>query len=167
MKRPPVGERGEAAADQRRVALVDGWSDFLQRYAWDWFATFTFPDRVHPEAADKLFRVWVSKLNRSLYGPRWAKKGQGVYWIRALEWQRRGVVHYHALLGDVTNLNHAARRLEWMDTWYELSGGFARIVQPDGDRALTDYCGKYTAKGGEIDISPLLASYARMQGLSE
>lgn len=133
--------------------LRDCWAELLNRWLWDWFATLTFRDDPHPEKADKLFRVWVSKLNRKLYGVRWAKHGKGVRWVRATELQRRGVIHYHVLMGGDRLPNE--RRLDWMDTWNELAG-FARIEVPENAGAVVGYCSKYVVKGGEIDMSPTL-----------
>jgi len=130
--------------------LTQAWQDLLGRWRWDWFATLTFRgDAVHPEAADKRFRTWISKINRSLYGPRWSKQGTGVRWVRALELQRRGVIHFHALLGGdgLSDL----RRLSWMDAWDELAG-WARIEPPRSSEAVRAYCAKYVVKGGEIDL---------------
>jgi hypothetical protein len=59
---------------------------------------------VHPEAADKRFRVLISQANRVLYGVRWAKHGAGLRWVRALEYQKRDVIHYHALIAGVQDL---------------------------------------------------------------
>jgi hypothetical protein len=97
----------------------------------------TFPDRIHPEAAGKLWRVFL----RQLPPTRWA---------RALEYQKRGVLHYHALVwfGGGQEL----RRLSFMDRWYALAGGFARIVAYDPARGAGFYLGKYVSKGGEVDL---------------
>lgn len=122
----------------------------MERWPWDWFCTLTFRgDAVHPEAADKRFRVWVSKINRELYGRRWRKRGQGVRWVRAMEMQRRGVPHFHALLG-AEGLDEL-RRLWWMDRWNQLAG-FAKIEPPKNGGAVRGYCAKYVAKGGELDV---------------
>ena|SRR6516162_3775841 len=135
-----------------RDAHRDAWIAFLGRWEWEWFATFTFRDPVHPEAADKRFRVLVSECNRALYGPRWHKHGQGIRWMRALEYQKRDVIHYHALMAGVKDL----RRLTWMDRWYELSG-IARIEKIDAADAVVRYVSKYVVKDGEIDLGgPLM-----------
>lgn len=141
----PSPERGYIPNPMR-----DAWSEFLQRWSWDWFATLTFRGDPHPEKADKLFRVWVSKLNRKLYGVRWAPHGKGVRWIRASEPQRRGTIHYHALLGGDGLADQ--RRLDWMDEWFKLAG-IARIEVPESASAVSAYCAKYVVKGGEIDLS--------------
>ncbi len=150
----PRGRRGAkppandiAVADQSRI--VCAWVDYLSQWEWDWFCTLTFRNEVHPEAAAKRFAVFVSKINRAMFGPRWWKKGDGARWVRALEYQRRGVIHYHALLGGV-GLSEM-RRFQWIHTWHELAG-YARIEPPRDGRAVHRYCSKYVAKGGEIDI---------------
>ena len=130
-----------------RQALRDAWIALLGRWEWEWFCTFTFRDLVHPEAADKRFRVLISQANRVLYGHRWHKQGRGLRWVRALEYQKRDVIHYHALIAGVQNL----RRLTWMDRWHELAG-YARIEPIDCAAAVSRYVSKYVVKGGEIDM---------------
>jgi hypothetical protein len=49
-----------------RQALRNAWIAFLGRWEWEWFWYFTFRDRVHPEAADKRFRVLISQATRVL-----------------------------------------------------------------------------------------------------
>ena len=107
----------------------------------------TFRDMVHPEAADKRFRVLISQANRVLFGHHWHKHGAGLRWVRALEYQKRDVIHYHALLAGVQDL----RRLTWMDRWNELAG-FARIEPIEITAAVARYVSKYVVKGGEIDM---------------
>lgn len=149
---PAIFPRAEESSTRE---LVDAWVEFLARWEWDWFLTLTFRKDVHPEAADKAFRLFVSKLNRELFGPRWHKQGKGVRWVRAIEMQRRDVLHYHALFGGV-GLSEI-RRLSWMDRWNEIAG-FARIEKPRDAELVHSYVAKYVAKGGEIDIGGPLES---------
>ena len=149
--------------------LTKAWTDLLGRWRWDWFATLTFRgDWVHPEKANSKFRVWTSRINRTLYGPRWYKHEKGVWWVRALEHQRRGVIHYHTLLGGDRLAD--LRRLSWMDEWDKLAG-FARIEPPRSSDAVRTYCAKYVVKGGEIDLGgPLEGTNIldpRLSGLHE
>ncbi|GAC1416823.1 MAG: hypothetical protein NVSMB53_15820 [Gemmatimonadaceae bacterium] len=88
---------------------------------------------IHPEAADKRFRVWTSKLNRTLYGTRWYKHDRGIRWAGALEMQRREVIHYHALLGGSGLAD--VPRFAYMDEWNELAG-YSRIDPPPGTKSL-------------------------------
>jgi hypothetical protein len=130
-----------------RQALRNAWIALLGRWEWEWFCTFTFRDLVHPEAADKRFRVLISQANRVLWGVRWYQRQQGLRWVRALEYQKRDVIHYHALLTGVQDL----RRLFWMDRWHELAG-YARIEPIESAAAVSRYVSKYVVKGGEIDM---------------
>src|SRR5262245_66093503 len=59
-----------------RETLRDAWITLLGRWEWEWFCTFTFRDLVHPEAADKRFRVLISQANRVLYGQRGTSTGK-------------------------------------------------------------------------------------------
>ena len=153
----------------RSESLVEAWRDFLARFPMQWFCTFTFTEDVHPERGAKLFRLFVRKLNQSLYGRHFERKGKdGVFWALAWEYQKRGVLHFHALRGDVEDLNVRARRLDWMDIWHGFGkpAGFARIEAIDSQDAVRDYVTKYVAKGGQIDLSPSLRSFAQQQMLS-
>lgn len=142
--------------------VVEGWEALLERYTWDWFATFTFAEQVHPERADKLYRVWCSNLNRHVTGAKnWQRhRAAAVRWARGLEWQKRGVLHYHALMYQRDNLNLVARRLDWMDEWERLTGAFSRILPCDNATQVRQYIAKYCGKGGEVDIDPRLPRVA-------
>jgi len=128
--------------------LVEAWASYLGAWEWDWFCTFTFREDVHPEGADKRFRVLLSKLNRALFGPRWWSEGQSVQYVRALEYQRRGVIHFHALMRCVGESD----RFRVMEDWEELAG-FSRIYPPRSGEAVRRYCAKYVSKGGELEIA--------------
>lgn len=146
--------RARAAIARNDPRLGDAWVEMLAPYHWDWFCTLTFRDRVHPEAADKRFRVLISKLNRRLFGPRWPQKiAHTAYWCRGLEFQRRGVIHFHALVGcRAKDLNHHAIRNYWSDVWKDLAG-LARIERIRNTNDALGYLTKYVSKGGEIDLS--------------
>jgi|SRR5882672_6413550 len=153
------------AAASPVMSLQDAWCAFLSRYPMQWFCTLTFRQSVHPEQAFKCFRRWIAELNVSIYGRRWQKRRQGVYWVLAWEWQKRGVIHFHALVGDVSDINNEARRLTWMDRWNSL-GGYAQVTEILSHEAVERYCSKYITKDGQIDVSDSLASYAQQQRLS-
>ena len=143
---------GELSKSQKQL-LRDAWVSFLAAYTFQWFATLTFETNVHPEAALKRWRFYTNQLNRSLYGRRWQKKGHGgIYWVLGIEYQKRGVIHFHALMGAENDLNILARRLTWMDYWNELAG-FARIEAIRSNEAALRYVTKYVIKDGEIEFS--------------
>ncbi|MBA7704306.1 hypothetical protein ES703_113110 [subsurface metagenome] len=93
--------------------------------------------------------VFVSKVNRSLFGSRWYKHKKGIRWVRAIEMQKRGVLHYHALIGGERLRD--LRRLTFMDKWNELAG-YAKIEPLLSSQAVFSYITKYVIKGGEIDM---------------
>ena len=131
-------------------AVQEAWIILLSRYRWDWFCSFTFRGEiVHPERAGKTFMVLVSKINRSLFGSRWHRRKEGIRWVRAMETQKRGVLHYHALIAGQGLQD--LRRLTFMDEWDELAG-YARIEPLRSSQAVYSYVSKYCVKGGELDI---------------
>lgn len=141
--RPPVrfGDSDTPSGDE----LTQAWRDLIGRWEWGWFVTLTFRDeRTHPEKAEREFNIWVSKINRYLYGPRWFKQGKSVRWVRASERQHRGAIHYHALLGG--KWLSELRRLAWMDEW-EKQAGWARIEPPRSSEAVRAYCVRIPTKG--------------------
>ena len=156
---------GSGASTDARASdpedLRTAWTSLLDRWAWDLFATFTFREDVHPERAFKAFRVFLSIVNRKLYGLRWHKHGQGVRWVLAMERQRRGVVHFHALLSsaELVELLRSSWRPEaggrWgndvLEIWNSLAG-FARIERIHSSAAVRGYVSKYVLKGGEIEL---------------
>lgn len=137
--------------------VVQGWEGFLDRYQWDWFATFTFRESIHPEAADKRFRVWMSELQQAVAGKHYEKKPRDqVRWARGLELQKRGVIHFHALLYHRLDLNLHQRRKSWEAEWLRITDSFATIYPCDSSGAVRTYIAKYCGKGGEVDCSPNL-----------
>lgn len=95
----------------------------------------------------------MGRINRALYGSRWYKRHQGIPWVCATEYQRRGVIHFHALLAGVQDL----RQLSWMDEWNRLAG-FAKIEPIRTVDAVQRYVSKYVIKGGEIALGGALRS---------
>ena len=150
-------------------ALAQAWREFIAHYPMQWFCTLTFTEEVHPERAAKLFRLFIRQLNKKLYGSHFERRGHlGVFWVLAWEYQKRGVLHFHALVGDVEDLNARARRLDWMDIWHGFGppAGFARIEDIKSQEAVRNYVTKYVTKGGQIDLSASLKSFAQQYELS-
>ena len=145
-------------SDPRR-ALVPEWVQFLSQWDWQWFATLTFRDYVYAEGEllQKQWKYFIAQMSKDAYGRRWrkkAKKGHGIIWTCASERQRRGVLHYHALFGNVGGM----RRLTWMDHWNRIAG-FAKITTVQSKPSVNTYCAKYVIKGGRIDMGgPLVIS---------
>ena len=122
---------------------AEAWAEYLGRWPWQWFVTLTFRADVHPEAADKRFRSWLAAVERERN--RVGLFDGGLRWVRALEYQRRGVIHFHVLLGNVGALRYATAHEHWRE-------GHAWIEPVRDSGAVRAYVAKYVAKGGEIDL---------------
>lgn len=148
----------------RNIAAMD-YAQFLSMVDHQWFCTFTFKSPTHPETADKAFKHFVNLINRDQFGKRWKKKQEGgMCWVRALEWQKRGVIHYHALISGLRKSStQVARQAEYL--WNEeLGNGFARIDLIKGDpMKASAYCSKYVTKGGELDFSDNYANHDQIR----
>ena len=161
--------------EQFNPAIAEAWSDFLRRYPAHVFATLTFRREkfftgqggkvvainrtgsngsMHPEAADKAFRLFVSCINRELYGPKWSTRWHGgLQWARGQEFHKDGRLHFHALLAASTgDLNHLVSRYQWHEWWYR-EFGRNQIEQPRSQRDVAAYVSKYVSKGGDVDFS--------------
>jgi TnpA family transposase len=106
------------------------------------------------EVARKRFRLLESKLNRALHGRRWARKakrGQGVGWVRVVEYQQRDVIHFHALFTGIAGL----RLRDGAAVWREVAGHatIGRIRNRTGTLSSSD------AQRFGMRASSLLASY--------
>jgi hypothetical protein len=119
---------------------------------WDWYTTHTFKaEYVSPGQADQAWYAWFNSLRGaaksigltpSLYGE------AAPFYFRVVEYQDRGTLHFHALIGAVGDI----RRLLFKDFW-ELYG-FARVEEYDPGRGANFYVGKYLTKSdGEIRFS--------------
>jgi len=133
-----------------KLRLTQAWVSFITQFEpFELYLTLTFREEIHPEQADRRFKRFIRHINESLFGRRYREKGKGVYYVRALELQRRGVLHFHALLGG--ERVRRLRRLSLMDKWWE-DNGFARVERYEKSKGAKSYLSKYVFKGGEIDI---------------
>lgn len=162
---------------ERDNSLPEAWASVLERYPAHLFATLTFrPYRrftdkytgatvevprttagggMHPEAADKAFRIFISKINRELYGNTWGKRWhRGLQWARGQEFHKDGRLHFHAVIAAPQNdLWHITRISKWHNWWLQ-EFGFNRLERPKSQEQIAAYVSKYVSKGGEVDFSP-------------
>ena len=76
----------------------------------------------------------------------WGKKAP--FYFRVVEYQARGTLHYHALIGGVGDI----RRLDFKDFWEH--NGFARVEKYEAGKGANFYVGKYLTKdAGDIRFS--------------
>lgn len=146
---------GVAWMDQKRRWIKREWStpalvradlrqplgDWIGTFPWDWWVTLTFTDWIHPERAAQRYDLWARALQE--------ETGRVMPHARATEWQKRGVLHFHALL---YNVRRSTNRLKWCRRWEWIGGGHARIVPYDREKRAAYYLGKYLVKGETVEM---------------
>jgi hypothetical protein len=153
--RPQTPRVDDASPVAPGRALQEAWSAFLGSWDWEWTCTLTFRDPVPIEVARKRFRLLESRLNRALHGRRWARKakrGQGVGWVRIIEYQQRDVIHFHALFTGVAGL----RPRDWAAVWREVAG-HATIGRIRNRTGTLRYLTKSVPWGGEPEMGGVLS----------
>lgn len=142
----------EAASQALARNARSEFGDWLSLPGWDWYTTHTFKaDFVSSKEADRHWYAWFNglrvaakakSLTPSIYGE------QAPFYFRVTEFQDRGTLHFHSLIGGVGDI----RRLLFKDMW-ELSG-FARVEAYDRTRGAAGYVAKYLNKdNGDIRFS--------------
>jgi hypothetical protein len=146
------------------IEAKQAFGEMLSIPDWEWYTTHTFKvDYVSPRQADKAWYAWynsvrvaVKAINKapSVYGP-----GTPFY-FRVTEYQDRGTLHFHALIGNVGDL----RRLSFKDLWE--CYGFARVEAYEAGKGANFYVGKYLTKTqGDIRFSHNLTPHLTKQRL--
>jgi len=152
------------------TTLGGGWVQMANRYEpWWWYLTLTFKYFVSQEYALRQFRRFIRLMNERVFGKRYRGNGKadseckGIPWLNAIERQRRGVLHFHALIGGESSMLGTRDMKNYKDMWqhglkkkngkYKFRpNGFAKIVEYDSSKGAKYYLGKYVTKGGELDI---------------
>jgi len=145
------------------VALQEGYGELLTRpgWRWFWFGTFTYKEPVTESGADRDWRRFIRELNTIRFGRQYRRRGETITYARGIEYQSRGVLHFHALIGDLVprmNQFDAMKIWERCGSLIEINGvrvsrtGFARIYDYDPSRGGLEYLVKYVGKGGMITV---------------
>jgi len=147
-----------------KLDLQEDRQEFISRFDYDLFVTLTFRDEIKPWMAEKRFEKWFGSLNCALFGWRYRRKGKGIRCAVVFEYQRRGILHMHALLG-AEGLKELDR--EYMAKLWKSNGqrkdkngplvdrvvnGHAVIDPYDPTRGAIRYLTKYIVKGAEVYI---------------
>jgi hypothetical protein len=140
-----------------RLLLSRTWAQFIihTSFHWKWYGHFTFKDFPHQEAGHKVWMKFIHILNRAAFRINyWKCKSEGVTWVRATEYQSRGALHYHALIGNIPD---RVNRFDFMKLWESLAG-FSRIYHYREYGGAEEYISKssYAFKQGQIDLSDTL-----------
>lgn len=112
-----------------------------------WFVTLTFKVEISEKKAWEMLEGWfrsiwdahcrmVNRMGITI------ERGQRFAWAVAQEWQKREVIHFHAILSGV-RLGCLSRK-RWEDRWSGMGGGFARVYE--GRQNAAPYLAKYTGK---------------------
>jgi len=138
--------------------IVSAYAAFLRRQRWDWWCHLTFRRSPSYERASQVFMTWLNHLNRKVYGKNYAKRGQGLQWVRGTELQKRGARHFHVLLSGCANLSIE----DAVADWRKLAGD-SKISVYDECQGAVFYVAKVYTGGrlGDLDFGgpwTLLAS---------
>jgi len=148
---------------EETLKLMEGYGELLSRPAWDWrwFVTLTYKEAVTEDAIERDWNRFVAQLNRDLFGARWRRRGKTITWAMAIEYQKRGVAHLHALMGLTGHLNQfdaketwerCGPRIETKDGKWRPRTGYARIYEYKPALGGLNYIIKYVGKGGVITV---------------
>lgn len=145
------------------IRLQAGYSELLMRpdWRWMWFGTFTYKEPVTESGADRDWNRFIRELNILCFGKGYRRRGETITYARGIEYQARGVLHFHSLLG---RLSRRMNQFDAMKIWercgslIDVNGvrvprtGFARIYEYDPSRGGLEYVVKYVGKGGMITV---------------
>ncbi len=139
---------GASCADVGEVSST--WGTWLHGYPWGWWCHLTFLIPPSRERAEALFKAWLHGINRKLFGHNYYRYHDGARWVRGIEWQRRGAIHFHVLIAEADRLKIA----DAVKSWKKLSGGDAKIELYDREQDATHYLAKVYAgrQTGEIHL---------------
>jgi hypothetical protein len=126
------------------------WADYLNSFPWDIFLTLTSEEPIHPESLDKLSNQIVHRINRKVYGQRYYKRPHtGVLVAKAVEMQKRDVLHSHMLIAGVPESFY--RKDLWEYIWKK-KGCVNRIEPYDKRLGAGHYLSKYVSKEANIEM---------------
>jgi hypothetical protein len=127
--------------------LVTSWAEYIPRIIRpEHFLTLTARNYVYESILESKYLSLVRATNKELFGNNFDRRGEGISWAMAIEPQRRGVLHVHALW-DQSYIPYKFI----LDYWQGISG-FAKILPVDDATGASAYLAKYVVKGGKVHI---------------
>lgn len=140
---PPNPSEGANRALEWEVRQSYG--EWFESLPWDLFATYTMPFGSTLGQLVRCHKRWSSEMARENDGE--------LRQVFAIEWQRNGTPHGHALVYGIAPGNesstegwHAAK------LWERVGGGIARIWPYRGKGGAASYCAKYVTKRGDLSL---------------
>lgn len=138
----------EYPEDINKRDLLEGYIHFFKDVHFVTFHTLTFREDVPEDMARKKFRYLIRCLNRDAFGNSYTQKVGHSYfsYCCAMEYQKRGVVHFHALFDNWVNYQLLDR------VWATIAGfsSYSHILPKKEVPALI-YALKYVIKNNDID----------------
>jgi len=128
--------------------LVQSWGDWISgMYPWNIYGTFTFRG-----PSIKAQAIGISYVTAAYADAQWRGftkeiediQGEQVFWVRVGEKTKNDVLHYHALLGNVSISPDKLSKL-----WYP-RGGISKVLEYDSELGAAWYISKTT---DNIDFS--------------
>lgn len=152
--------------------LVASWEQTLLSVPWTLFATLTFAEAPGREQADRCWYEWRRHVRLRLLelgetvcstGPfrvraqRLPRRNRrcALWSCRATELQRRGAIHFHAVLGCYPELRQTLAelyRVGLAQTWQQQAKGCADVQLIQSQGAVAAYVAKYVVKSCELDL---------------
>lgn len=117
----------------------------------DWVSDISYNAVAQERFARSQYLIWIRRLNEAIYGRRFREQGLGVDNAYGMEFQKRGVIHLHAVLRGIPE---TVSMTEWAVKWYHQHPniGYATIKPYDPALGAVGYLGKYIVKGGQVDL---------------
>ena len=114
---------------------------------WKVSLTLTFRDEKYHDVAIAYFKKLVRYLNKDVFGKQYKKIVKESYFSYALgiEYQRRGVIHFHAIVDRPVNFKR-------IHTLWNKWAGFAWIDNIRNQYDCVRYIAKYILKGGQNEV---------------
>jgi len=123
------------------------WYEWLKAKDWKVFITLTFKNECYPDIARKKLKRLISELNSCVFGSHYRKfVGHSYFsYIVGLEYQKRGVIHFHMLVDRPIDFRY-------LHKFWNSIAGFAHVeVLKDLENAL-EYVTKYVLKCGQMEV---------------
>ncbi len=106
----------------------------------DTFLTLTFAENMQDlDLANKMFKAFIRSLRAHLKTSHGEKIARDFKYLAVIEFQKRGAIHYHVILGDVPFLPFEVLNPMWPHGWFKLN----RIQHV---RSIGAYVSKYLYK---------------------
>jgi hypothetical protein len=157
-----------------RVDLVLAWGALIVSVQWSLFATLTFPECPGEEYARRKFNRWrryvrlelvrrystplsclVPARGARMPRPPRCERRFALWSVNATEWQHRGAIHFHSLIGAPPNLRPFLIQLSRVDAaneWRRLTDGHADVQPVRSPALVAAYLAKYVAKAALLDV---------------